>query len=232
MENKKFLDLNNNECDLYSSTSDFSSKKSVYKYDCDKFYELLSFHGLADDICQHFLTKNITGEYLLTLNQFTDYQQLKNYLSSEFPSLEAKFQDEKTIKHIFAIVRKYKNNQFYIPGKTFGDCVHGQIYVHPLLISIIDTRQFQRLRNLKQLGILDLVYPSATHNRFTHCIGTSHVAGELVLHLKSKQPSLNITLSDELCIRIAGLCHDLGHGPFSHLFEEAISSLGIKNWKV
>ena len=58
----------------------------------------------------------------------------------------------------------------------------------------------------------------------------SHIAGELLNHLKTNQPSLGITISDELCVKVAALCHDLGHGPFSHLFEEVIEKLGSQHW--
>nr|XP_029131863.1 deoxynucleoside triphosphate triphosphohydrolase SAMHD1-like isoform X4 [Labrus bergylta] len=121
--------------------------------------------------------------------------------------------------------------------KMFNDPIHGSIELHPLLIKIIDTPQFQRLRFIKQLGGVYFVYPGASHNRFEHSIGVGYLAGKLAEALRSRQPELNITDRDVLCVQIAGLCHDLGHGPFSHLYDglflpKALEEKGeSKKWK-
>ncbi|KAM9829375.1 deoxynucleoside triphosphate triphosphohydrolase SAMHD1 isoform X6 [Syngnathus typhle] len=104
-------------------------------------------------------------------------------------------------------------------NKVFNDPIHGHVELHPLLVKVIDTPQFQRLRNIKQLGGTYFVFPGASHNRFEHSIGVGFLAGQLVKALNEKQPELLITRRDILCVQIAGLCHDLGHGPFSHMFD-------------
>lgn len=122
-------------------------------------------------------------------------------------------------------------------AKILNDSIHGIITLDPLLFKIIDTPQFQRLRNIKQLGGCYFVYPGASHNRFEHSIGTCHLASKLAdqLQLKlqedikkmkeknqdySRLQKAVMTPKDKLCIEIAALCHDLGHGPFSHLFDQ------------
>eukprot|EP00057_Strongylocentrotus_purpuratus_P013081 XP_011667555.1 PREDICTED: deoxynucleoside triphosphate triphosphohydrolase SAMHD1-like [Strongylocentrotus purpuratus] len=102
---------------------------------------------------------------------------------------------------------------------VFNDSIHGHIEFGPLLVKIIDTAQFQRLRSIKQLGGGYFVFPGAAHNRFEHSLGVCYLAGEFARSLQRNQPELDITDKDILCVEIAGLCHDLGHGPFSHVFD-------------
>ena len=103
--------------------------------------------------------------------------------------------------------------------KMFNDPVHGHVDMHPLCVRVIDTAQFQRLRKLKQLGTCYYVFGGAAHNRFEHSLGVSYLAGEWVEHFRRMQPELGVTDEDVICVKLAGLIHDLGHGPFSHAFE-------------
>ncbi|KAI8058362.1 HD phosphohydrolase domain-containing protein [Syncephalis plumigaleata] len=103
--------------------------------------------------------------------------------------------------------------------KVIADPVHGYIRMNGTCIDIVDTPQFQRLRDLKQMGASYYVFPGASHSRFEHSIGVSYIAGELVSSFRRNQPDLDINDSDVQCVQIAGLCHDLGHGPFSHMFD-------------
>ena len=93
--------------------------------------------------------------------------------------------------------------------------------VDDLLWQIIQTEAFQRLRRIKQLGFSEFVYPGATHTRFAHSLGVFHLARRLIeiidVKLKKRGSPNNAEKDAALC---AALLHDLGHGPFSHAFEE------------
>ena len=109
--------------------------------------------------------------------------------------------------------------------KQIYDPIHAFITITPLMQSIIDTSEFQRLRDLKQLGAVQYIYPSATHTRFEHSLGVSHLAGIMAENLMKSEYSLDLPLEKSRFIeivRIAGLIHDIGHGPFSHLYDNQV----------
>lgn len=113
--------------------------------------------------------------------------------------------------------------------KHFLDPVHGSIEIPKEYIKIIDHPLYQRLRYIKQLGLVNYVYPSATHTRFEHSLGVCHLSLIMIKSIRDKQPELKINNSLINCIGIAGLIHDLGHGPLSHAFDDHI--LRIKEIK-
>jgi len=104
--------------------------------------------------------------------------------------------------------------------KSIHDPVHGQIVLDGLLVAVLDTAEFQRLGSIQQLGGCSYVYPSVTHTRKEHSIGVAHLASMMVKHLQEGQEELGIDEDDVKCVALAGLVHDIGHGPFSHMFEE------------
>ena len=106
--------------------------------------------------------------------------------------------------------------------KKIYDTIHGFIPISKNIQKIIDTPEFQRLRDLKQLGATNYVFPSATHTRFEHSIAVSYLGKTMIENIKKNQPELNISQRDIELIEIAGLIHDIGHGPFSHLWDHYV----------
>lgn len=100
------------------------------------------------------------------------------------------------------------------------DPIHRYIRFSETEREIVDTVIFQRLRGIRQLAGAHLVYPSAQHSRFEHSIGTMHIAGYAGETLFSKGYFGDEDMVQQL--RLAALLHDIGHGPFSHLFEEVL----------
>lgn len=109
--------------------------------------------------------------------------------------------------------------------KVFRDPIHGQIIVdNQIILDLINTPEFQRLRRVKQLGTSSLIFHGAEHSRFGHCLGVYEIARRICNHFQRNYPSkiAGDGLWDDrerpvaLC---AALLHDLGHGPYSHTFE-------------
>jgi HD superfamily phosphohydrolase len=112
------------------------------------------------------------------------------------------------------------------------DPVHGliafraDIPVERLGWQLINTPEFQRLRRIKQLGVSEFVFPNATHSRFAHSLGVFHTARKLVGIIEREIPAIGQNFDRERAdvAVVAALLHDLGHGPFSHVFEEVEKS--------
>ncbi|MFB6126063.1 MAG: HD domain-containing protein [Halolamina sp.] len=95
---------------------------------------------------------------------------------------------------------------------TIKDSVHDHIEVEGVAAALLDTPAVQRLRHIKQLGTVQLVYPSANHTRFEHSLGVYHLAERALDHL-------GVAGIQAERVRAAALLHDVGHGPFSHNIE-------------
>lgn len=120
--------------------------------------------------------------------------------------------------HWTAFLRRVEHQEDRRADRIIRDSVHGHIVVPAVCQAVIDTEQFDRLRGLRQLGSAHYVYPSAKHTRWEHSLGVMHLSGQFITHLQRVRPGC-ATEVDRLCVMLAGLCHDLGHGPFSHLWE-------------
>lgn len=107
-----------------------------------------------------------------------------------------------------------------LKSKVFFDKIHGYIKVDPIALSIIDTYEFQRLRFIKQAGVLNYVFPTAEHTRFEHSIGTYYLANVMLNNLQANSSENLVTPQLRKVITIAALTHDLGHVMFSHLFDD------------
>jgi HD superfamily phosphohydrolase len=100
------------------------------------------------------------------------------------------------------------------------DPLWNNIRVDELTLRLIDTRTFQRLRNIRQLGLAYVVYPGATHSRFEHALGAYHLSRQTLALLCESDDAFPISGEDQTIIRSAALLHDIGHYPFSHALEE------------
>jgi HD superfamily phosphohydrolase len=106
--------------------------------------------------------------------------------------------------------------------KTVHDTVHGSIKLEGVLLELLETPEIQRLHAIHQLGLAYLVFPGANHTRIEHSLGTGHIAGRMAREL-----GLDKRETDD--INVAGMLHDIGHGPYSHTLEYLYHQLNGKD---
>jgi len=120
--------------------------------------------------------------------------------------------------------------EFLKPKKTIQLAASGPVMITELERAIIDTRSFQRLRGVRQLGAAYLVYPTALHTRFDHSLGTLQMVAEMVrlirsnLHSEAADQKM-ITTEQEIVTRLYALLHDITHVPFGHTIEDELQIL-------
>lgn len=106
------------------------------------------------------------------------------------------------------------------------DPVHGTMQFSAMennwIKPFVDSANFQRLRHIKQLGLGDYIFPGAVHTRFNHCLGCSFVAGQIA-------HKIGLAEEERQLVMIACLLHDIGHGPFSHTFEDVFHKKLIRH---
>lgn len=112
--------------------------------------------------------------------------------------------------------------------KIIRDPVHNIIYfedneVDRLLLKLVHTKEFQRLRRIKQLGPAEMVFPGANHSRFSHSLGVMHMAKVILRRMEKLGEPFDV--QTKTIVLVSALLHDVGHGPFSHTFEAATKEI-------
>lgn len=137
----------------------------------------------------------------------------KNPLREEDCCIESALSRDGIDLSKFQRIRDPLHDLIEFPSDEFGS----------LMWEALNAREFQRLRRVKQLGFSELVYPGATHTRFAHSVGVFHVARQLASLIKTRIADFDPARAE--VAMAAALVHDVGHGPFSHAFEDAMKQL-------
>ncbi|MBD18818.1 MAG: metal-dependent phosphohydrolase [Euryarchaeota archaeon] len=103
--------------------------------------------------------------------------------------------------------------------KVINDTIHGSFEIDGVREDLLATPEFNKLSHIKQLGLAHLVFPGAHHTRFEHSLGVSHLAGRMA-------SSLDLDPHECMTVEVAGMLHDVGHGPYSHTLEHILHERG------
>ncbi len=114
------------------------------------------------------------------------------------------------------------------------DPIHGSIQLNDGEVAVIETVEFQRLREIKQLGFSEFSFPGATHNRFLHSIGVTYVSGQVFDSIFRAYPfaKASTKLRFRQMVKLAALLHDIGHGPLSHTTEQVMPTVNKLQIKI
>src|SRR5438105_14286089 len=112
-----------------------------------------------------------------------------------------------------------------MPSKIFRDSLYNYVSIDlprdKWLLDLLDCPEVQRLRRIHQLGVSHLTYPGADHNRLAHSLGVLHLMQQALQNLSSNYSDEQVN-QGRAPLLAAALTHDVGHGPFSHLFEPCL----------
>ncbi|XP_053664211.1 deoxynucleoside triphosphate triphosphohydrolase SAMHD1 homolog [Anopheles marshallii] len=112
---------------------------------------------------------------------------------------------------------------------TVQDAVYGTFHLPSYVRAVVASEEFTRLKHLKQLGVSNVVFETALHTRYDHSLGACYLAGSLLKEV-NKTLDKPITEDERKCVMLAAVLHDLGHGPFSHLWEKFVEAYGA-HWR-
>jgi HD superfamily phosphohydrolase len=104
-------------------------------------------------------------------------------------------------------------------GKVINDAIHGMFRIKGVREELLATPEFNKLSHIKQLGLAHLVFPGAHHTRFEHSLGVSHIGGLMA-------DSVGLDEHEKSIVEVAGMLHDVGHGPYSHTLEHILHERG------
>src|SRR6266446_310231 len=139
------------------------------------------------------------------------------------------FADSFANEHLIPFVKEIEASNKRFSRKEINDPLWGTISLSPVEVALLDTPLLQRLRYIRQLGVVHWIYPGASHTRFEHTIGALHQAQTLasaINELALQVGSIPLIEQSQLqTLRISALLHDCGHGAFSHVCEQALSIL-------
>lgn len=143
--------------------------------------------------------------------------------ADEYRTAVQAWTDQLLAPYIDALVQRPEGS---VKVKEFNDPIWGTVGLQPEEVVVLDSPLLQRLRRIRQLGVVHLVYASANHSRFEHSIGVCHQVGRIVDSITAHADAVGAQVGpdERRLLRLTALCHDVGHGCLSHVIENALKN--------